>query len=266
MGTMTRLLGGVTVLAITLAWPVPGPDLGPTTGSRPHNASCRVHAKLVPSCGVLWGAAPDAHSNTPRDEAVRNWETTTGRTATIVHTYHHGPDLFPTPTEVALTRPPHRPRILLVNWKVDEDSSWAAVAGGAQDQRIDALAQHAQYAFPAPFFLTLHHEPENDVDPTPGPGYTATDYAAMYRHVTLRLHTDGLTNAVSVMTYMGNEHWLAQPWWPDLYPGDDTVDWIALDSYLNAQPGGYHHGDFTDLIQRAPSTGGPGCYTWATTT
>jgi len=72
---------------------------------------------------------------------------------------------------------------------------------------------------------------------------------------------------VAVMAYMGNEKWPGRPWWPRLYPGDDTVDWIALDSYLRAQPGGYHYGDFADLLNRSadPATW-PGYYAWATTT
>jgi hypothetical protein len=54
---------------------------------------------------------------------------------------------------------------------------------------------------------------------------TAKDYAAMYRHVILRLSADGVDNAVNVLAYMGNEKWMAQSWWKDLYPGDDVVDW-----------------------------------------
>ncbi|MEV1288115.1 hypothetical protein [Micromonospora sp. NPDC049679] len=73
-----------------------------------------------------------------------------------------------------------------------------------------------------------------------------------------------MTNAVSVVAYLGNEKWMAQPWWADLYPGDDVVHWIGLDSYANAEPGQYHYGNFAALLDRAPTGGGTGFYDWAT--
>jgi beta-mannanase len=68
-----------------------------------------------------------------------------------------------------------------------------------------------------------------------------------------------------VLAYMGNEKWMAKSWWPDLYPGDDVVDWIGLDSYVSAEPGYYHYGMFADLLDRRPTGGGTGFYDWATT-
>src|SRR5439155_22830508 len=115
-----------------------------------------------------------------------------------------------------------------------------------------------------PFFMVIHHEPENDVNPAAGSGMTAADFAAMFRHTVQRLRSKGVTNAVFVIAYMGNEKWLAQPWWKDLYPGDDVVDWIGLDSYVNAEPNTYHSGTFASLLDRAPQKGVPGFYDWAT--
>jgi len=92
---------------------------------------------------------------------------------------------------------------------------------------------------------------------------TAKDFRASFRHVITRLRAEGVTNVVSVVAYMGNEKWMAQSWWKDLYPGDDVVDWIGLDSYVSAEQNYYHHGLFADLVdRRAP--GGDGFYDWAT--
>jgi beta-mannanase len=165
-----------------------------------------------------------------------------------------------------MTRDPAKPRVLLLNWKIAYGTTWAAVARGEQNARIDNWAAHVKATFPETFFLALHHEPENDVIATAGSGMTAKDYAAMYRHVIQRLRTNGVTNAVNVIAFMGNEKWLAEPWWKDLYPGDDVVDWIGLDSYVSAEPGYYHYGDFADLLDREPTGGGTGFYDWATTT
>jgi beta-mannanase len=222
---------------------------------------------LVPSCGVLWGAAAGGFTDTPRDTALKTWEDLTGRTATIYHTYHKGDETFPTAAEIAMTRDAAHPRVLLLNWKVAYGTSWAKVAAGDKDARIDKWATYVKANYGTQkFFLALHHEPENDVNATAGSGMTAADYAAMYRHVILRLRADGVTNAVNVVAYMGNEKWMAQSWWKDLYPGDDVVDWVGLDSYVSVEKSYYHYGDFGDLLDRQPTGGGLGFYDWAVRT
>jgi hypothetical protein len=212
---------------------------------------------------VLWGAAAGGFGQVPRDEAVRGWEAHSGRPTSIFHTYHRGDEPFPTPAEVAMAHDPAHPRLLLMNWRVDLGTTWARVAAGGTDARIDREAARLR-AFRDPFFLVLHHEPENDVDPRPGSGATARDFAAMYRHVVLRLRADGVTNMVTVVAYMNYERWFAAPWWADLYPGDDVVDWIGVDSYLDALPGAFHSGDFLAMLNRRAGSGFPGFYAWAT--
>ncbi|WP_307831060.1 CBM96 family carbohydrate-binding protein [Nucisporomicrobium flavum] len=241
------------------------PTTVPPTTSAPATG-CVTDALLVPSCGVLWGGAAGGFTDTPRDQALKDWETLTGRTATIFHTYHKGNELFPTKSEIAMTRDPARPRVLLLNWKVAYGTTWAKVAAGGQDARIDAWSTYVKNNYGTQkFFLALHHEPENDVNATAGSGMTAKDYAAMYRHVITRLRANGVTNAVNVVAYMGNEKWMAQSWWKDLYPGDDVVDWVGLDSYVSVEKGYYHYGDMGDILDRQPSGGGLGWYDWAVT-
>jgi hypothetical protein len=138
------------------------------------------------------------------------------------------------------------------------------VAAGKQDARIDAFAARVKSTYPEKFFLALNHEPEDDVRTDPAAGMAAADFAAMYRHTVLRLRAQGVTNMINVVAYMGNEKWMSQSWWKDLYPGDDVVDWIGLDSYVSAEPGYYHYGMFGDLLDRKGATG-PGFYEWATT-
>jgi len=232
----------------------------PTTPS----AECATDAMLVPSCGVLWGGAAGGFTDAPRDQALKDWEKTSGRTATIFHTYHKGDEPFPTKAEIAMTRDAAKPRVLLLNWKIAYGSTWAKVAKGEQDKRIDAFVARVQATYPEKFFLVLNHEPENDVIAKAGSGWEAKDFAAMYRHTILRLRAKGLTNAINVMAYMGNEKWMSQSWWKNLYPGDDVVDWMGLDSYVSAEKGYYHYGMFADLLDRKGTTG-PGFYDWAVT-
>jgi beta-mannanase len=238
------------------------PATPPAPPAKP--AECTTGALLVPSCGVLWGAAAGGFTDAPRDTALKDWETLTGRTATIFHAYHKGDEKFPTKAEIAMTRDAARPRVLLLNWKIAYGSTWAKVAAGEKNARIDAWAAYVKANYGTQkFFLALHHEPENDVQTAASSGMTAKDYAAMYRHVIQRLRAQGVTNVVNVLAYMGNEKWMAQSWWKDLYPGDDVVDWIGLDSYVSVEPGYYHFGAFGDLLDRKPTGGGLGFYDWS---
>ncbi|OLB64285.1 MAG: endoglucanase [Actinobacteria bacterium 13_2_20CM_2_72_6] len=243
-------------LLVALLAAIPADPVAPAPG-------CTIGPKLVPTCHVLWGAAAGGFGPVRREEAVRTWEAASGRPTSIYHVYHRGDEAFPTPAEVAMAHDPEHPRLLMVNWRVDLGTTWARVAAGGADARVDREAARLR-AFHEPFFLVLHHEPENDVDPRAGSGTTAKDFAAMYRYVVRRLRAEGVTNAVTVVAYMNYERWFTAPWWPDLYPGDDVVDWIGLDSYLDAQPGGFHSGDFVSMVNRRAGTRFPGFYAWAT--
>jgi beta-mannanase len=243
---------------------LPATPTTPTTPTPTTPAPCTTGALLMPSCGVLWGAAAGGFTTAPRDQALKDWETLTGRTATIFHAYHKGDEKFPTAAEIAMTRDAARPRVLLLNWKVAYGSTWAKVAAGEKDARIDAWAAHVKANYGTQkFFLALHHEPENDVQAAAGSQMTAKDFAAMYRHVIERLRAQRVTNVVNVLAYMGNEKWMAQAWWKDIYPGDDVVDWIGLDSYVSVEKGYYHFGGFGDLLDRRPTGGGVGFYDWS---
>ncbi|GAA2583264.1 hypothetical protein GCM10010435_71270 [Winogradskya consettensis] len=235
-------------------------DMPPPSASA---GQCTTGALLVPSCGVLWGAAAGGFTTAPRDAALQDWEKLSGRTASIFHTYHKGDEPFPTKAEMAMARDTAHPRVLLINWKIAYGSDWARVAKGEQDARIDRFAARIKSSFPEKFFLVLNHEPENDVVET-GTGWQAKDFAAMYRHTIQRLRAQGVGNAINVLAYMGNEKWMAKSWWKDLYPGDDVIDWIGLDSYVSAEQGAYHAGLFGDLLDRS-AKGGQGFYDWAAT-
>lgn len=219
---------------------------------------CVATAKLIPSCGAWWGVAPDVFGGRPPGQAIATAEDRMGRPADIVHVYHRGKDLFPTPDERRLART----RLLLINWKPSVRDTWAEIADGAIDGRIDRLADRIKKTLRARFFLTVHHEPENDVRSGQGSGMTADDYAAMYRHVVLRLRERGVRNAVTVMTYMGAPNWATKPWFERLYPGDDVVDWIGLDPYADRRVN-----DFANLVDktRQDHADWPGFYRWTQT-
>ena len=226
------------------------------------SSGCTVSELLVPSCGVWWGAGATPLSTESYDEASVNFEATQGRVPDVVHYYHVGDGTFPTAREISRSHEGGKSRLLMENWKPELGHTWAQVASGLPDvdTEIDNEAAYLKAHFTTKFFLAIHHEPENEVIPAPSSGMTASDYAAMYRHVVLRLKADGVTNAVYVMNYMGFTGWGEQPWFGALYPGDDVVDWIAYDPYSDGT------GNFGTLVNAKGGTKWPGFYTWATTT
>lgn len=241
--------------------PVPS-AASPRPSSTP--TACRVGRLLVPTCGVLWGVAPGALTEDRGATALAAFEQASGRTQDIYHAYHRGQaELFPTAAERAIARQPGKNRLLFLNWK-PTGASWAQIAAGARDGYLDRLAVHIRATYPDQFFFTVHHEPENDVRQRAGSGYTATDYAAMFRHVITRLRAHGATNLVTVIVHMAYPKLTSSWWFRDLYPGDDVVDWVGFDTYARSQPG-YGYGDFNELInRRSLAYGWPGFYTWAT--
>ena len=96
----------------------------------------------------------------------------------IYHAYERGSArLFPTAAQIALTEDPENPRTLFINWK-PQLAEWGEIAEGDRRPTIPRrLAAHIKANFDKPFFFTMHHEPENDVDPRPGP---------IWRHPTTR--------------------------------------------------------------------------------
>ena len=235
-----------------------------STSSSPAGSNCTISDKLVPSCGPWWGIAPKAHTTIPRNVGLPMLEQEGQTKYTVLHDYHENGELFPTAMEKTIAFEPGANRVLLENWKPATDMTWAQVAAGQADSRIDAEANYIKTSFPYPFFLAVWHEPENDVIETPGSGMTAADYAAMFRHVVLRLRADGATQPVIVMDYMGFDGYAQLSWFNQLWPGDDVVDWIGIDPYGSGDPTGYRSGDFTRLVNRV-SGSFPGYYAWATT-
>jgi hypothetical protein len=251
--------------------PTPSPTGSPTTTATaapapaPPASGCSVNALLVPACGAWLGVAPGALDfSRTRTEQLATFESNAGRKMDVMHVYHTNSQLFPTADEVAMAREPGRNRLLFVNWKPSTSKSWKTVGAGdpTVDAEIDKLSAHIKATFPQRFFLSIYHEPENDVNPTAGSGWTAADYRAMYRHVALRLRANGTDNAILTMVYMGFAKWGAQPWFDDLYPGADVVDWLGYDPYASVDS---ESSDFALMVNKTLGmyAGWPGFYSWA---
>lgn len=225
----------------------------------PSGADCTVSELLVPACGAWLGASTAAQSGglDAADYAIGldEYEAVAQNTPDILHFYKSGAAKFPTGAEAAMAaRPGHDPSLLLYNWKPSNGMTWRQIADGQADHAIQAVAKGLQ-AYDRKVFLTIWHEPENDID-IEGSGDTPADFVAMYRHVVTTLRVLGVTNAVFVMNYIGYQKWSDVV--DVMYPGDDVVDWIAYDPY-----GFEVHTNFGKFLDSAKRPW-PGFYTWAT--
>ena len=244
----------------------PPPGIAQVLPRRTSSGPCRTGVNLVPTCGVLWGVAPGAFTDARGQQALAAFERKTERHQDIFHAYHNGQrQLFPTKTEIAIARQKGKERILLLNWK-PVGVSWAKIAKGdpRTDAFLDRLAVHINHSFRERFFFAIHHEAEDQVREKKGSGYEAEDYAAMFRHVVLRLRAHGVHNAVTVLIHMAYVPHTSESWFEDMYPGDSVVDWIGFDTYAYSDPG-YGHGDFAELLNRRSKAkpNWPGFYNWA---
>ena len=271
-------VGGGNEGPMLLTRPAPSPSPEPGAGPEPDPpavtpeagqaettyGTCETDEKLVPDCGVLNGAAAGAHTNRPKEEAFLDFERTVGGTQHIYHAYERGDRrLFPTPEQIELATDPANPRTLFINWK-PRMATWAEIAAGDPevDRFLTRLAEHIRQNFDQPFFLTIHHEPENDVVNRAGSGMEPRDYREMFRYVVEFLRSSGVDNIVTVMNYMGYLKWTEVPWHDELYPGDDVVDWIGVSGYGQSLSDD-GHSDFSEIVdQTKDGSAWPGYYHW----
>lgn len=222
-------------------------------------SNCGLSTKLVPTCGVLTGALVSPRAGETGQSAFLRFERQVDQEQQLLHYYHQGTQLFPTPWEISMA---NNGRTLLLSWKPEAGHTWAQVAAGRADGYIDKEARYVRAHFPnRKFFLVIHHEPEDEVIARAGSGYTATDYRNMFRHVVTRLRARGVSNAVFVLCYMGAQTYVTRSWFNNLWPGKNYVDWIAYDSYVTPTLGG-QNGGFTWLVNKHWGPRFSGMYTW----
>jgi len=228
----------------------------PFSGGGSGGAGCSVSSILVPSCGAWLGSSvPDSNGGFDFMQGIAEYEAVARNEPDIVHVYKSGGGAFPSRGDREVSERPGRQRsILLINWKPSMSHTWRQIADGAADANIRSVANGIK-AYPYKFFLTIWHEPENEVGRS---GKTTADYVDMYRHVVQELRSLGVTNVVFVWNMMGSTNHAEM--YDDLYPGHDVVDWIGYDPY-----GQEKVDSMSFLVNRPnPNIGWPGFYTWAT--
>jgi beta-mannanase len=237
-------LGGLSLAIIGLLF------FGLVVSSQPPRKSsadtgCSVSATLVNSCRPWLGATAlnypggdgDSTGTNAEDQLLYH-ESRIGRQVDVVHTYHsQGHNTLTSTDSYFATR---ANTMLFANWKPgNSGDSWATVASGADDNEITSMANSIKALGSTKIFLTIWHEPENDVSPggdpkCPSVNYKGTegsvaDYTNMWHHVRTVFNADGVTNVVWAVDFMNYSAWDCLI--PDLYPGDSYVDWVVFNAY-----------------------------------
>jgi hypothetical protein len=227
----------LTYRVATLLEGHPTPVPAPTTPASPSPGTghCDLSAKLVPSCGILFGGALDSFGGNDLYTQYTNFNAGTGEHMTIQHDYRR-PGQTLSPYDIKVADAPDA--LLQLNWK--PSYTWSQAAGGdaTVNSQIDAMAQSIKSLGSNKIFLTLFHEPENDVSGGAtgcsssiykGNAGTPADYRAMWANVEARFTALGVTNVVWDMNYMNYSVWDCMV--DDLWPGNSLVDWVFFESY-----------------------------------
>jgi beta-mannanase len=212
-------------------------------------AGVTTEAETTPRSGPLFGL------NVPSLGALDDAEATVGARAAIVGPFAdwaHTPD-FP---RALADRANARGAVLLISWE-----PWDSARGGAEQatyalDRIvagdhDALIDRwaAQVVdYDRPVMLRFAAEMNGDWLPwsTGVNGNDPGDYVAAWRHVRERFRRAGAANAVwvwnPIAAYDG-----ATPL-PQVFPGTDAVDWVAVDGYNWGATRGWGWQSYSDIF------------------
>lgn len=224
--------GGGSSAGAAQSGPTPAPP--PGTVSSPTGA-CTVTAKLVPTCGVLWGVATYKHDAA----AVRSVEQQIGRPFDFVYRYYDIGGVLPTAEmrdEIDRRKTLHI-ALAARDFKSSSasDITYAAIAAGKYDSSL--RKQGAGIAsLHVPIFVTFEQE-ANQKDKV-GVRGTPAEFKAAWRHVHDVYVKAGATNAVWVWVMTGSADNLAAA--AKIWPGNDDVDWISWNVYNQANCQGGH--------------------------
>lgn len=196
-------------------------------GTTPAGASATQPPVLrIPVKGALLGMRAAPRDGRSYEQQLEHVQRVLGRKLAIAHFYAHWND---DPLDAAVRRSIAHGRIPLIDWD-SEGTTWPAIAGGAQDARIKAVAAEMK-ATGAAILLNFAHEPEAMVSAQ----NPASSYAPAFRHIVSLFRAAGANNVRFV--FILEAYTFATPAVADaFYPGKRYVNWIGADGY-NWYPG-----------------------------
>lgn len=179
-----------------------------------------------PADGAWVGASVQPAAYTPADriQAFQDFERMTGRRLDVVHTYHTWQDPFPDEVDKHFL---DQGQQVLIGWA---GSDCPGIAAGRYDALIRQRARDVK-ALDKPVLIAFRWEMERPN--LRSQVRSAADYVAAWKRTRKIFAEVGATDVgwVWAPTAKGFADGSAQPF----YPGDDQVDWIAVDAYTGPQ-------------------------------
>lgn len=186
---------------------------------------CTLSAKLIPSCGVLWGIVASPHTTA----RIKQVESRVGRTFNLVYRFHDVEDTIPSALEkqsVAAGKILHLTIDSRDYSSTDTAAvSWTDVAAGNYDSSLTTEAKGIA-SLHVPVFVTFDHEANLSRRQQLG---SPADFVAAWRHVHNLFGQAGASNAVWTWVMAGAADNLDRA--AALWPGNSYVDWIGWDVY-----------------------------------
>lgn len=213
---------------------------------------CEISAKMVHSCRVLLGARAAGYPSVPDNFDAQHLAH--GRRNSValdlVHDYAPAGQLpFEDRYTVAWARG-HRSSRVVHNWK--PVARWREAETSEARERFRLAARRVRL-LDRPCSIIVHHEPENDLAQRgvrKAASGTPEEYRRMWAIVREVFAEEGAHEVVWGMAYMNYPKWDA--FVPDLYPGDDLVDWVWCNAYGSPERPDLveNIGRFTALVER----------------
>lgn len=245
---------------------VAAPYIGIFAGAGAAPVDTAVSPLLVPAQGAWFGATTAATGvqSESTSTGLSQWVTAVGSRPQVLSFYQSGTFNGQLgSTRLTMLDDAGERAIPFMHMKFNSGgATWAQVAAGARDSVIDTFIAGCM-TYPHRMFLSIFHEPDDDVITTPGSGFTPTDYRNMWARVQARAAAAGATNLIWVMQYAGfaaNAGNAAGSFWQSLLP---EVDWICWDPYTWTLATNTY-AKLVNNVGGAPS-GYTGFYNWATT-
>ncbi len=221
------------------------------------SSNCQPNPILVNPCRPWLGAAVFGYPQAPIDyiSQFNFLEQQLGRPLDIFHDYHAPGSLPLNNSEIHFATQPNT--YIYVNWKPAVNWAQADGANASVNANIDKAAASIKSIAPHKIFLTIWHEPEKYVSQgtsncpgLKGNAGSPTQYKAMWQNVENRFKSDGVTNVVWVMNYMGYSAWDCLV--PQLWPGNNLVNWVTFDAYPDNNTDTWQStvGEFYNLLQK----------------
>ncbi len=228
-----RILATLAVLGLAAS----GCAATPFSSSEPIDSqqlTCSVGAKLVPSCGVLWGIYTTRVAGQGWATPFLDIEQSIGRRLDLVKRYHDwsnagGSGQFPDRYETQLGA--DGSRVLYFAWTSNIWSqgtfaSWGDIADGVYDESVILPEAARIKAWGQPVFLDFDHEMDGRTRTANG---TPAEYVAAYRHIREVMAAAGADNIIWAWVPTGTMANTARI--KAMYPGDAYVDWVGYDPY-----------------------------------